>query len=83
MAAADARYALVRDQLYQLGFEQPMPLGSLALVSTLLEDLVKTTGNLKRFDEENQQLKKVGTGRSTVYTNMLTSNAIFAILFTC
>lgn len=59
MAAVDARYAIVRDQLYQLGFEQPMPLGSLALVSTLLDDLVKTTGNLKRFDEENQQLKKV------------------------
>lgn len=55
----DAEYKQLREDLYQLGFHQPLPIGSLALVQALLLDLVKTTLNLKKLHGENQQLLKV------------------------
>lgn len=55
----DAEYKQVREDLYQMGFNQPLPIGSLALVQALLGDLVKTTNSLKRLNDENQQLLKV------------------------
>lgn len=55
----DSRYSLVRDKLYTLGFDQPLPIGSLGLVTALLDDLVKTTSNLKATKDENKQLLEV------------------------
>lgn len=55
----DAEYSKVREQLYQLGFQQPLPIGSLALARALLADLMKTTNNLKQLNEQNQLLLKV------------------------
>lgn len=55
----DAEYSQVREDLYKLGYHQPVPIGSLAIVKALLGDLVKTTINLKKLNEANQHLLKV------------------------
>lgn len=55
----DSRYQSVRDQLYQLGFEQPLPIGSLPIVTALLESSVKTDAALRQCKEQNKKLLEV------------------------
>lgn len=55
----DSRYSIVRDKLYTLGFDQPLPIGSLGIVTALLDDLVKTTSNFKTTKDANKQLLQV------------------------
>lgn len=55
----DSRYSLVRDQLYRLGFEQPLPIGSLPIVTALLESSVKTDAALRQCKDENKKLLEV------------------------
>lgn len=55
----DTRYAITRDRAYSLGFEQPLPIGSLAIVTALLDELVQTSGNLKHAQAANKQLQEV------------------------
>lgn len=56
----DATYSIIRDKLYSLGFDQPLPIGSLPIVTALLDDLLKTGDNLKEIKDENKQLLRVG-----------------------
>lgn len=60
----DTRYSLTRDRLYTLGFEQPLPIGSLAIVTALLDEIVQTSNNLKHAQESNKQLQEVGVDNS-------------------
>lgn len=55
----DARHSLLRDKLDNLGFTQPLPIGSLAIVSALLDDLITVKNSLKQAKLEAAQLKKV------------------------
>lgn len=43
----NARHKLLREKLDSLGFTQPLPIGSLAIVSALLDDLVLSSKKLK------------------------------------
>lgn len=61
----ESHYSLLRDKLDALGFHQPLPIGSLAIVSALLNDLVLTTKNFKDAKTQINQLTKV-TARSGV-----------------
>lgn len=55
----ESHYSLLRDKLDALGFHQPLPIGSLTIVSALLNDLVLTTKNFKDAKSQINQLKKV------------------------
>lgn len=55
----DARYSLLRDKLDTLGFTQPLPIGSLAIVAAILDDLILTTNSLKHAKKEVSQLREV------------------------
>lgn len=69
----DARYSLLRGKLNNLGFTQPLPLGSLAIVSALLDDLVLTEKNLKDAKKKTCELEKVtlmNVGVLTYMTNV-------------
>lgn len=58
-ATVDAHYNRIREQLYVLGFDQPLPLGAVALVGRMLDDLVQTTAALQRTEAANAQLMQV------------------------
>lgn len=55
----DARHTLLREKLNSLGFTQPLPFGSLAIVSALLDDLILTNKNLKHANKSISELEKV------------------------
>lgn len=55
----DARHTLLREKLNSLGFTQPLPFGSLAIVSALLDDLILTNENLKDAKKSIAELNKV------------------------
>lgn len=55
----DARHKLLREKLDSLGFTQPLPIGSLAIVSALLDDLVLGTKKLKEAKQTNASLEQV------------------------
>lgn len=55
----DARYSVLREKLDTLGFTQPLPIGSLAVVTAILDDLILTTNSLKHAKREIIQLKEV------------------------
>lgn len=55
----DARFSLLREKLNGLGFTQPLPIGSLAIVSALLDDLILTNKNLKDAKNKISKLEKV------------------------
>lgn len=55
----DARHTLLREKLNSLGFTQPLPFGSLAVVSALLDDLILTNKNLKDAKKTISELEKV------------------------
>lgn len=52
----DKRHLQLRQQLDALGFNQPLPIGALGLVSALLDDLIQTTESLKEAKDEINQL---------------------------
>ncbi|KAJ6642911.1 Centrosomal protein of 135 kDa [Pseudolycoriella hygida] len=56
MDQLDSRYKDVREQLYTLGFHQQLPIGSMSIVSALLEDLIKVTDRYKQSKETVQNL---------------------------
>lgn len=58
----DTRHSMLRNKLETLGFTQPLPIGALAIVSAILDDLILTTNSLKRAKEEISQLNEVGEG---------------------
>lgn len=53
----DARHKLLREKLDSLGFSQPLPIGSLAIVSALLDDLVLSN---KKINEAKQTIATLG-----------------------
>lgn len=55
----ESHYSLLREKLDALGFHQPLPIGSLTIVSALLNDLVLTTKNFKNAKTQIEQLNKV------------------------
>lgn len=55
----DARHSFLREKLDTLGFTQPLPYGSLAIVSAILDDLIVTTNNLKKSKKQILQLNEV------------------------
>lgn len=55
----DARHTLLREKLNSLGFTQPLPFGSLAIVSALLDDLILTNKNLKDAKKTISEFEKV------------------------
>lgn len=55
----DARHSLLREKLNNLGFTQPLPIGSLAIVSALLDDLILTNKHLKDAKKTIATLEKV------------------------
>lgn len=55
----DARHSLLREKLNSLGFTQPLPFGSLAVVSALLDDLILTNKNFKDAKKTISELEKV------------------------
>lgn len=59
MESAEQRYSLLRSKLTNLGFTQPLPLGSIAIVSALLDDLILTDKNLKDAKKKICELEKV------------------------
>lgn len=59
MMDINERHSLLRDKLNNLGFTQPLPFGSLAIVSALLDDLILTNKNLKDARKTISQLEKV------------------------
>lgn len=59
MMDIDARYSLLREKLNNYGFTQPLPFGSLAIVSALLDDLIVTNKNLKDAKKTIAELEKV------------------------
>lgn len=59
MMDIDARHSLLRAKLNNLGFTQPLPIGSLAIVSALLDDLVLTNKQLKDAKKTIATLEKV------------------------
>lgn len=55
----DNKHACIREKLYALGFEQPLPINAMGLVSELLNDLIKTTENLKAAKQKINNLTEV------------------------
>lgn len=55
----EARNTDLRHELLKQGFDQP--LGSTALVKTLLDGFVKATNNFEKLQRENEKLLKVYT----------------------
>lgn len=53
------RHSYLRNKLDILGFNQPLPIGALSVVSAILDDLIKTTDSLKKSKEELNQLREV------------------------
>lgn len=59
MMDIDARHSLLRDKLNNYGFTQPLPIGSIAIVSALLDDLILTNKNLKDAKKTIAELQRV------------------------
>lgn len=55
----ESRYTFLREKLHDMGFTQPLPIGSLAVVSALLDDLILTNKNLKNAKKKISELEKV------------------------
>ena len=55
----DTEYSKIREQLYKLGFDQPLPIGSLPIVTALLDDLIIQTSHLKKTKDANNKLLEV------------------------
>lgn len=55
----DARHKLLREKLDSMGFTQPLPIGSLAIVSALLDDIVLGTHKLKEAKQSIVSLQQV------------------------
>lgn len=49
----------LREKLYTLGFHQQLPIGSMSIVSALLEDLIKVTDSYKQSKETVKNLLEV------------------------
>lgn len=49
----------LREQLYTLGFHQQLPIGSMSIVSALLEDLIKVTDSYKQSKQTVKNLLEV------------------------
>uniref|UniRef100_A0A336K4M7 CSON010707 protein n=1 Tax=Culicoides sonorensis TaxID=179676 RepID=A0A336K4M7_CULSO len=52
----DERHLQLRKHLDKLGFNQPLPIGAIGLVSALVDDLIQTTESLKEAKVEIAQL---------------------------
>lgn len=75
----DNRHASIREKLYTFGFEQPLPINAMGLVSALLDDLIKTTENLKAAKAQINCLKEVRNEKKvTVAHSMVISFPILA-----
>lgn len=59
MMDIEARHSLLREKLNNYGFTQPLPIGSIAVVSALLDDLILTNKNLKDAKKTIDELKRV------------------------
>lgn len=55
----EARHTFLREKLNSYGFTQPLPVGSIAIVSALLDDLILTNKHLKDAKKTNAELEKV------------------------
>lgn len=55
----NARHSLLREKLDKLGFTQPLPIASIALVSAILDDLLLANNKLTEFKKYNAKLEKV------------------------
>lgn len=55
----NARHALLREKLDKLGFTQPLPISSIALVSALLDDLILSNNKLTEAKKTVTKLQKV------------------------
>ncbi|XP_031640982.1 centrosomal protein of 135 kDa [Contarinia nasturtii] len=64
MMDINERHSLLRDKLNNLGFTQPLPFGSLAIVSALFDDLILTNKNLKDARKTISSLEKEKTAWS-------------------
>lgn len=72
----ESHYSLLRDKLDALGFHQPLPIGSLAIVSALLNDLVLTTKHFKDAKTQINQLNKVIRWNECIDVHRLTDNVL-------
>lgn len=59
MEQLESRYKDLREQLYTLGFHQQLPIGSIGIVSALLEDLIKVTDSYKKSKQTVNNLLEV------------------------
>lgn len=55
----DKRYTLLRDKLDNLGFSQPLPIGALSIVSSILDELIFTSNSLQNAKQKINALKEV------------------------
>lgn len=55
----NARHSLLREKLDELGFTQPFPIASTALVSAILDDLFLVNNKLKEAKRYAAKLEKV------------------------
>lgn len=55
----NARHSLLREKLDKLGFTQPLPIASIALVSSLLDDLLLANNKLAETQKCAAKLEKV------------------------
>lgn len=55
----NARHSLLREKLDELGFTQPLPIASIALVSAILDDLLLANNKLKETKRYAAKLEKV------------------------
>lgn len=56
----DALHSDLRKRLDVLGFNHPLPLGAIGIVSAILDDLIKTSEKLKASKQQISQLQQVG-----------------------
>lgn len=54
------RHSLLREKLDKLGFTQPLPIASIALVSAILDDLLLANIKIKESKKNIAKLEKVG-----------------------
>lgn len=83
MMDIDARHSFLREKLNSLGFTQPLPFGSLAIVSALLDDLILTTKNLKDAKRTVSELEKVTSTQYCVHTQTRNINTIIISVHFC
>lgn len=59
MMEINERHTLLRDKLNSFGFTQPLPFGSLAIVSALLDELILANKNVKDAKNTIKAFEKV------------------------